>query len=31
MRVIKEFVKEPDHEIEEIAIVAEKKALELLT
>ena len=31
MRVIKEFVNEPDHEIEEIAIVAEKKALELLT
>ncbi len=31
MRVIKEFVKEPDNEIEEIAIVPEKKALELLT
>ena len=31
MRVIKEFVKEPDHEIEEIAIVPEKKALDLLT
>ena len=31
MKVIKEFVKEPDDEIEEIAIVPEKKALELLT
>ena len=31
MKVVKEFVKEPDHEIEEIAIVPEKKALELLT
>ena len=31
MKVIKEFVKEPDHEIEEIAIVSEKKALDLLT
>ena len=31
MKVIKEFVKEPDHEIEEIAIVPEKKALDLLT
>tara|TARA_B100000427_G_scaffold49883_1_gene37877 strand:- start:874 stop:1302 length:429 start_codon:yes stop_codon:yes gene_type:complete len=31
MKVVKEFVKEPDDEIEEIAIVTEKKALELLT
>jgi len=31
MKIIKEFVKEPDHEIEEIAIVSEKKALDLLT
>jgi len=31
MKVIKEFVQEPDDEIEEIAIVPEKKALELLT
>jgi len=31
MSIVKEFVKEPDHEIEEIAIVSEKKALELLT
>jgi len=31
LKVVKEFVKEPDDEIEEIAIVTEKKALELLT
>ena len=31
MKIIKEFVKEPDHEIEEIAIISEKKALDLLT
>ena len=31
MKVVKEFVKEPDHEIEEIAVVPEKKALDLLT
>ena len=31
MEVIEGFVKEPDEEIEEIAIVSEKKGLELLT
>ena len=31
MRVISEFKKEPDHEIEEIALVSKKQALSLLT
>ena len=31
MEVIEEFVKEPDEEIEEIAIVSQEKGLELLT
>ena len=31
MRVINEFKKEPDHEIEEIALVSKKQALSLLT
>ena len=31
MRVLNEFKKEPDHEIEEIALVSKKQALGLLT
>ena len=31
MRVVNEFKKEPDHEIEEIALVSKKQALRLLT
>ena len=31
MRVLNEFKKEPDHEIEEIALVSKKQALSLLT